>query len=590
MPRKFDDLLRSTGSQVGASGISDQEQEDELVLTYGTEEEQRKYLELRRLSVAYTSPLSFALYTTPGTQEYPHTVLLDRILTALVENRLYKAGPGPEPVWVGDNSESDEAEGHWEHPSTGEEPVQFLAIAMPPRHGKSFVVSQHLPAWYIGKYPDRTVALASYSEDFSAHWGGLNRDHFVLHPELGIQVKRGKNAAATDWNTTKGGGMRSIGVGGGITGLGFPLMVVDDPIKNSEEAQSEANRTKQHNWWTSTWITRQQPYDKVMTKFVLMFTRWHEDDLAGRVVFDDAGEVQDGWYYLHLPALALDDDPLGREPGEPLCSARFSRRQLEDIRDNPTAAIGWWDSLYQGAPFTIGAGITAGPFQTYSVLEIEGEREYFYRHEDILKHWKAEQCFRFATVDLAGTAKTVSDWNVMSVYDYCPDGTLLHIGQERTRLESADHLEWVKKAYDYWRCQMVAIEDRTFGTTLLQRLKRDPKYLTFPLKADTDKVTRAIPYGAAIARGLIRFPAESPSWWAQFVSEHVAFPNGTHDDQVDTGAYAYRYIATVPRTAPPVEPDSGPDAAHLKRIQGQVDRHARARRYSGLAGILGLRN
>lgn len=588
-PRKFDDLLRGATSG-GASAVDIHgSDDDELILKYGTEDEQQKYLKLRRLEKAFDSPLDFALYSTPGAKEYDHTRLLNIVLVAHVENRLYPSGPGPEPDWVPDDPDRpDSEEGHWEHPLTGEEPVDYLAIAMPPRHGKSFIVSQHLPAWYIAKYPERKVALASYSEDFSASWGAANRDHFVYHPELGIQVKRGKNAAASEWETTKGGGMYCVGVGGGVTGRGFPLMIVDDPIKNSEEAKSEANQDKQHNWWTSTWVTRRQPYERVMTKVVLMFTRWAEADLSGKVVFDEDGSVRAGWYYLHLPALCIDPetDPLGRDEGEALCPARFTRRQLEEIRDDPSAAVGWWDALYQGVPFTVGAGITAGPFQTYQVINLGEGREYFYMVEDERRSFRETECFRFATVDLAGTAKTVSDWNVFSVYDFCPDGTLLHIGQARERLDSSRHVEWCKTLYDKWQCQMVAIEDRTFGTTLLQNLKHDPKYVTFSLKADTDKVTRAIPYGAAIVQGIVRFPAPQPAWWTRFVSEHVAFPNGTHDDQVDTGAYAYRYVSTIKRTVKkPVEPKTQ-DQEYAERIMRQVDRRARESRQSNLAAMM----
>lgn len=588
--RRFDDLLRGA-SGGGASGVDVHvlTEQDELILKYGTEEEQRQYLQLRKLDEAYNSPLSFAMYVTPGTKAYPHTKLLDKIIVAHVENRLYPSGIGPEPDWVPDDADVlDDEEGHWEHPTTGERPVEYLAIAMPPRHGKSFVVSQHLPAWYIGKYPDRKVALASYAEDFSATWGGLNRDHFVVHPELGIQVKRGKNAASSEWETSKGGGMFSVGIGGGVTGRGFPLMIIDDPIKNSEEAQSEATQTKQHNWWTSTWTTRKQPYNRVMTKFVLMFTRWAEGDLSGKVVFDEEGKVRDGWYYLHLPALCIDPeiDPLGRQEGEPLCPQRFTKRQLEEIRDDPTAAVGWWDALYQGVPFTVGSGITAGPFQQYSVVKLGGKREYFYLVGDERRSCTEDECLRFGSIDVAGTVQTVSDWNVFSVYDWAPDGTLFHIAQERKRLESADHVDWAKKLYDEHGCQLVIIEDRTFGTTLLQHLKRDPKYVTVSMKADTDKVTRAIPYGAAILNGFIRFPDTSPAWWSKFVSEHVAFPNGTHDDQVDAGAYAYRYIMNIERHVRKKESPKTVDQEHQDRITRQITRRTRATRESNVAAML----
>jgi len=164
------------------------------------------------------------------------------------------------------------------HSRTG---ARVLLIEAPPRHGKSEFISKYFPAWYLGMYPENRVMLTSYEANFARSWGRKARN--VLD-EFGkdwfnVTVST-EQKSAVDWETNHGGGMVTAGVGGALTGRGANLLIIDDPIKNAEEAISETIRDKQWDWWQSTASTRLEPGGIV----VVMATRWHKDDLIGKLL------------------------------------------------------------------------------------------------------------------------------------------------------------------------------------------------------------------------------------------------------------------------------------------------------------------
>lgn len=246
------------------------------------------------------------------------------------------------------------------------EPV--LIIETPPRHGKSELISKYLPAWFLCCRPERQVILASATADLAAKWGRQGRSIVREWGRLfgvGVSEDRG---SADDWETTAGGGMRTAGVGGDVMGRGGHLLIIDDYIKNAEEAFSKTIRDKQWDWWNSTFSTRLEPEGCV----VVMATRWHEDDLIGRLLkAADAGEglpVR----RVRLPAVAEDDDPLGRKPGEALWPERWPLGPERGLTINGygrkvvglnsrRSMVGphWWGSLYQQRPTR--DGLTAWP-------------------------------------------------------------------------------------------------------------------------------------------------------------------------------------------------------------------------------------
>lgn len=220
--------------------------------------------------------------------------------------------------------------------------IKRLAVQLPPRHGKSVLTSWAFALWYLATWPDRKVILASYGADYAATWGRRVRNSIVEHGRtLGVSLADDSQSAG-EWNTGAGGGMISTGVGGGITGRGANILIGDDTIKDFEQASSFTYREYLWDWWQAVALTRLEPDASV----VLVQTRWHEDDLIGRILDDP--KTADKWKFLRLPAIAEHDDPLGRKPGEALWRARFDEAELASKRQEYGDYV--WDALYQQKP------------------------------------------------------------------------------------------------------------------------------------------------------------------------------------------------------------------------------------------------
>lgn len=259
-------------------------------------------------------------------------------------------------------------------------------------------MSQWFPVWYLENFPDRKIILCSYEADFAAKWGGKARDIIQDNQDtLSIRFKA-KNPAMHHWETSMDGSMSCAGVGGPITGKGANVLIIDDPVKNMEEANSLTMRNKAWEWWTSTARTRIEPFtdhktrEKIQPAVIVMATRWHSDDLIGRLInpeFSSEKGEREGWEVFVFPACAepeaeahykqfgvkvnelrmgamsgqahasrlfslkqqIDDpkwlDLLGRKRGEPLCPDRYNGDDLSLLRGG---SIKDWFSLYQQRP------------------------------------------------------------------------------------------------------------------------------------------------------------------------------------------------------------------------------------------------
>lgn len=189
--------------------------------------------------------------------------------------------------------------------------IARLIITMPPRHGKSMTVTESFPSWFIGRNPERRVIQVSYGSKLAQKFGLSNRrkvEEFGFEL-FGIKVS-GENASKTNWSIEGcSGSMISAGIGGSITGQGADLLVIDDPIKNRKEAESQTYRDGIWAEWQDTLSSRLHPGGRV----IVIMTRWHEDDLAGRLLAQS-----DTWQLINLPAEVEANDILGREEGEPL--------------------------------------------------------------------------------------------------------------------------------------------------------------------------------------------------------------------------------------------------------------------------------
>ena len=225
-----------------------------------------------------------------------------------------------------------------------------LIVSMPPQEGKSQRCSRRFPLWALTHNPDTRIAIASYAHSVARRWGRVIRDDIAAHPKLGLTV-RPDLSAQHEWQLAgHEGGIYATGVGGALTGRAVDLLIIDDPIKDREQADSKVYRERVWDWWTDVASTRLAPGAPV----VLILTRWHEDDLAGRLL---ASDDADRWSVINIPAQAdSSDDPLGRTPGQWLQSARGrTTAQWEAIKRQ--AGSRTFASLYQGHPSPPGGTI-----------------------------------------------------------------------------------------------------------------------------------------------------------------------------------------------------------------------------------------
>lgn len=217
-----------------------------------------------------------------------------------------------------------------------------VMLTMPPRHGKSRRASRWAPLWYLRRNPGHRMMIASYSSDLADDHGRWIRDAIITWgDDLGIQLKPGSSAANRFDIAGGEGGLLAAGIGGGLTGRGAHIAIVDDPVKDMADADSPTMRKRAWDWWTSVLQTRLEPVGAIC----LIQTRWHEDDLAGRILATE----RSAWRVIDLPALAdSPDDPLGRAPGEALWPERFDKDHHAKTRKRVGERV--WGALYQQKP------------------------------------------------------------------------------------------------------------------------------------------------------------------------------------------------------------------------------------------------
>ena len=405
---------------------------------------------------------------------------------------------------------------HLEAVERGE--LSRLIVTMPPRHGKSMLTSEYFPAWYEGRNPSRSVITATYSQELASDFGRKVRNlsetplHLAAFP-MGRLAE--DSAAAHRFNTESGGSYFALGRGGSATGRGANLLVIDDPLKDRAEAESEAIRGQLKAWYRSVARTRLMPSGAI----VIVQTRWHEDDLVGYVIREHAHE---GWRVLNLPAVAQADDPLGRAEGEALWPGSFPLSELDVLKR--TVGSYEWASLYQGRPAPLEGGIY--------------KRAWFEGRYDV-----PPAAFR-RIVQSWDTAQKDGDRNDPSVCttwgETATEFFLLHVFRDR--------IEWpalrrtAESLAERWKPHAVLIEDKASGISLLQDLRAHTRLPIVGVEPDGDKVIRAMAVSPLAESGRVRLPRVA-EWLPDFETEAFSFPNATHDDQVDSTSQALRWMS-----------------------------------------------
>jgi predicted phage terminase large subunit-like protein len=399
--------------------------------------------------------------------------------------------------------------------------ISRLMVFLPPRHGKSLLASAIFPAWYLGRHPERQLIFASYGQELSDDFGRQVRNliadplHRAIFPGCSLSED---SSDAHRFNTVRGGAYFAVGRGGPITGRGANLLVIDDPIKDSAEANSETVRRTSYDWYSSVAYTRLAPNGAI----VLIQTRWHEDDLAGHLLANSFG---DDWEVLSLPAIAEHDESFRRE-GEALWPRRFGLVELEKIR----SAVGGraWASLYQQRPAAAeGVIFKRNYWQFYRPpLTVALNR--------IVESW-----------DTAFKKGTENDFSVCTTWGVADNGYyLLHLW--RGRVEFPELKRVLVSLAEQWKPNTILVEDRASGQSLIQELKNFTALPILPVKVDSDKQTRAQAVTPLMEAGKIFLPESAP-WVSDFIEEMACFPNGMHDDVVDATTQALNYLREEPQ-------------------------------------------
>lgn len=390
-----------------------------------------------------------------------------------------------------------------------------LNINLPPRHGKSLLISQYFPAWFLLTYPWRRVILCSYEAGFAAQWGRKVRD-LVLRwgPEyFGVHLADDSKAADRWEISGAGGGMQTAGVGGPILGKGADLLIFDDLTKNAEEALSPTMREKTWDWITSTAYTRLEPGGAVVN----VQQRWHTDDVTGKIRENEKGR----WVELELPALAKEGDVLGRKVGEALWPERYPVKVLEEKR---RLAPTWFAAQYQQVPIDIEGGFFRG-LERIQVVGAAPTVDQFTRR---VRFW-----------DLASTEAQSGadpDWTVGVLMGRDKSGAFWVLDMRRERLGPKAVRQLIKQtALTDGRGVPIRIEREggSSGKIAAESIITEDLagWSAFAVPARGSKAERAEPWGAQIEAGNVRMV--SGEWNRVLLTEHRSFPLGTHDDIVD---------------------------------------------------------
>jgi predicted phage terminase large subunit-like protein len=413
-----------------------------------------------------------------------------------------------------------------------------LVVSVAPQEGKSQRTSRRFPLWALTQKPDTRIAIASYEHGVARRWGRAIRDDILVNgAELGLSV-RDDLSAQHEWQLVgHEGGVYAAGIGGALTGRPVDLMIIDDPIKDRAQADSPTYRERAWDWWTDVAATRLAPGAPA----VLILTRWHEDDLAGRLLAAEDGHL---WRVVNIPAQADHDpnkgetDPLGREPGEYLQSARGrTREQWEAIKVRSGSRT--WASLYQGRPAP-----AAG-----DIFLREWWREYTsprWIERPDGSYWAPNADEVAMSWDMAFKDTDGSDYVVGQVWARYGLELFL-LDQVHDRLSFTATCAALREMAAKWpQATLKLVEDKANGTAVINSLSRQVPGL-IPVEPDGSKEARARAVTPFIEAGSIYLPApEVCPWVGDFIQEHSGFPNGAHDDQVDAATQAINRMLLAP--------------------------------------------
>ena len=409
-----------------------------------------------------------------------------------------------------------------------------MIVLGPPRHGKSLFISHWTPTWFLDRWPHKKVILTTYEANFAASWGRGVRNEFKENPFCKWTKVREDSQAGDWWLTTQGGAMATAGVGGPITGKGGDLIIIDDAIKNDEEANSEIIQERNINWFQTTLYTRLEPKGTI----IVFMPLWNKKSLVSWL----RTEHPDNWRIFSFPAIALENDPFGRKEGEALCPERFDLPALEQIRlAQMKKDPAHWYGLYQ-----------------QQIVDPQGglfKRQWLRYFTD----YPAGIYSSYLTVDEAFSTKKTADYTVVMHTKADGHGRLFVHDYVRARMNIS---ELINILFDYKRriptLRGVWVEippgETETNSAILYAIREEMKrrgvfFRLEGLRPSTNKTARAQALIDLAANGML-FLRESQH---ELIGELLSFTgiDDEHDDLWDALAYAPMIIRPAKQSKAP---------------------------------------
>lgn len=457
-----------------------------------TKEEKRRLaiaILKKRKANAKQDYLSYVKYTNDNFIELPHSVYLANTINDMIDKR--------DKMLAGEIPKEN----------------QYLMVSMPPRHGKSMTITETLPSYFLSRETGAKAVLTAYSINLADDFARANTSKLKEDNVFGIKVQAdNQNRLILDNNSV----MVKAGIMGGITGKGAHLMIIDDPIKTAEEANSQTTRDKMWKEWVSSLSTRLEPPAIV----ILVMTRWHENDLVGRLLDPEYGTPLP-WNVINLPLEAEENDILGRKPGEPLWPERYGYDFIKTRKEYPRD----FNALYQGRPVAAEGNLI--------------KREWF---EDPKAWYIARPEFINTlpivcmSVDATFKDTSKSDYVAIQVWGKKLNDYYL-IDAITERMDFLATLQAIRNFKSmYPQIGMTFIEDKANGSAIISVLHKEMSGIISvnPKGGKESRVQAVLPY---LAGGNVKLP-QHKAFTKMILEQWFAFPNGTHDDGVDAMSQA----------------------------------------------------
>ena len=382
-----------------------------------------------------------------------------------------------------------------------------VMFCVPPQHGKSSHNTVRFTAYYMLTHSKAAVMLGAYNSEFASRFSRQIRELIKQRYRLDINQ-------ATQWTTAKGGSFKSGGVGSGLTGYAADLMVIDDPVKTPKDAYSPTLRKETWNWWQG--VIKKRMHSKTSCLFTM--TLWHPDDIGSRIIAEEGRD----WIVIRIPALALDDDILGREPGEALWPGKFPKEFLEQQREDDPFMF---EALSQQNPQLAAGNI------------IKRENLHYYdetpgRYDYVLQSW-----------DTAFKAGQDNDYSACTTWA-CIDNKIYLIDLWRGKVDYPDLKKMFMIFANKWKPNIILVEDKASGQSLVQDLRRVSPYPILAIMPNGDKEYRVHLASDRITAGLVLFPGkfENNEVLLVYINELCGFPAVKNDDFVDSTTQALIYL------------------------------------------------